>query len=162
MGWRNRRVGIPIIDDTWDSGWSDRFTGFFNRQKIVYSSLEDCGVGILKAFFSFYGRLGIAECGIVLLGAVGLLVLGIVAVTHKIPLIAFPAIVACKWALLAALAKRFHDIGWSGAACLLSFVPVVGLITYFGVLLAEGTRAPNVYGEEQRFFLDTGTDPAPV
>lgn len=72
------------------------------------------------------------------------------------------SIIACKWALLAGLAKRFHDIGWSGAACLLSFVPLVGLITYFSLLLAEGTPGPNKDGDAQRFFLNTGTDPAPV
>ena len=107
---------------------------------------------ILAAFFSFRGRMNIPDYCIVLAGAVILLSLALFAGYMKLTLITIPAIIACKWALLAALAKRFHDIGWSGAACLLTFIPFVGFATYFVLMAVEGTQGPNIYGNERFFF----------
>lgn len=44
--------------------------------------------------------------------------------------------------------KRLHDIGWSGAAVLLFFLPIVNVILGFGLLLFSGTKGPNAYGED--------------
>jgi uncharacterized membrane protein YhaH (DUF805 family) len=56
------------------------------------------------------------------------------------------------WALLAALSKRFHDIGKSGFMCLLVLVPVVGIFTPFALLILQGTEGPNAYGPPVRYF----------
>jgi uncharacterized membrane protein YhaH (DUF805 family) len=54
--------------------------------------------------------------------------------------------------ILKAVMSRFHDIGWSGSAVLLMFVPLVDIVALF--IIAGRTRAekPNRYGEPSIFL----------
>ncbi|MGY3404194.1 DUF805 domain-containing protein [Bradyrhizobium sp. 131] len=110
---------------------------------------------VLQAFFSFRGRINRCEYSFVLVGALVTLAIAFIATASHLKGLTGISIILCKWMLLAALAKRFHDVGWSGWCCLLSFVPMVGIVTYFVLLGIEGTSGPNKYGSVQTFFLNT-------
>jgi uncharacterized membrane protein YhaH (DUF805 family) len=56
------------------------------------------------------------------------------------------------WALLAALAKRFHDIGQPGYMCFLVLIPIVGVFTPFVLLFLRGAERSNTYGPPVRYF----------
>jgi uncharacterized membrane protein YhaH (DUF805 family) len=56
--------------------------------------------------------------------------------------------------ILAAQAKRFHDIDRSGAMCLWTFVPVLGVIFMAIVGCMDGTKGPNRFGEEPQRTMD--------
>jgi uncharacterized membrane protein YhaH (DUF805 family) len=58
----------------------------------------------------------------------------------------FAFIGACKWATLAALAKRLHDVGASGGLCLLGFIPALGTVLFLVMLFVPGTKGGNHYG----------------
>ena len=108
----------------------------------------------LRAFFSFGGRMNRADYIIVL--AIGYLAPSALLVTFEEN---YPGhgnaggfaelalVVFMIWVFFAAMAKRFHDMDWSGASCLLVFVPLVGILTPY-----PGTDHKNQYGPPQRFF----------
>jgi uncharacterized membrane protein YhaH (DUF805 family) len=50
------------------------------------------------------------------------------------------------WVLFASIAKRFHDIGKSGWMALIVFVPLVGQITPFALLVYPGSDQDNEFG----------------
>jgi uncharacterized membrane protein YhaH (DUF805 family) len=111
---------------------------------------------ILKGFFSFSGRMDIAEYGTVILCDIVFLILCILIARTHLPLsdiFAILSFIAVKWSLLAALAKRFRDIEWSGLSCLLVFIPLIGLVIYIIMFFNEGTDGPNMYGPPQRFIF---------
>jgi uncharacterized membrane protein YhaH (DUF805 family) len=57
----------------------------------------------------------------------------------------------CVPALIAhtlAGAQRCRDVGWTGWAVLLSYVPVIGVAVFLVLLFYPGTRGPNRYGPD--------------
>jgi uncharacterized membrane protein YhaH (DUF805 family) len=54
--------------------------------------------------------------------------------------------------ILKAEVSRFHDLGWSGWAMLLTFVPLVGILAISFLFLAPGKKAANKYGEPPIFL----------
>jgi uncharacterized membrane protein YhaH (DUF805 family) len=55
-------------------------------------------------------------------------------------------------AILKALVCRFHDIGWSGWAVLLMFVPLVDIVALLLLLVVPGQKRPNLYGKPPIFL----------
>ncbi len=62
------------------------------------------------------------------------------------------ALIAASVVMLKAQVSRFHDIGWSGWAVLLMFVPLVNLVAFLLLLVAPGQKRPNLYGEPTVFL----------
>jgi len=62
------------------------------------------------------------------------------------------ALIAASVVMLKAQVSRFHDIGWSGWAVLLTFVPLVNLVAFLLLLIAPGQKRPNRYGEPTIFL----------
>jgi uncharacterized membrane protein YhaH (DUF805 family) len=54
--------------------------------------------------------------------------------------------------ILKATVSRFHDIGWSGWAALLMFVPLVDIVALLALLLVPGQKRPNLYGQPPIFL----------
>jgi uncharacterized membrane protein YhaH (DUF805 family) len=54
--------------------------------------------------------------------------------------------------MLKAVVSRFHEIGWSGWAVLLMFVPLVDILALLLLLVVPGQKRPNPYGEPPRFL----------
>lgn len=54
--------------------------------------------------------------------------------------------------ILRAEVSRFHDLGWSGWAVLLAFVPIVNMVVLLFLGLAPGQKAANSYGEPTNFL----------
>jgi uncharacterized membrane protein YhaH (DUF805 family) len=50
--------------------------------------------------------------------------------------------------------RRAHDMGWSGWAALLMFVPLVNFIFALIFLFKKGTMGPNQYGAEPSTAVD--------
>jgi len=63
-----------------------------------------------------------------------------------------PAFIAASVVILKAHVSRFHDMGWSGWAVLLTFVPLVNLAAFLLLLVAPGQKRPNSYGEPTIFL----------
>jgi uncharacterized membrane protein YhaH (DUF805 family) len=61
-------------------------------------------------------------------------------------------LIAAVVVILRAVVSRFHDIGWSGAAMLLVFVPLVGLVALVLAFVVPGQKRPNLYGEPPIFL----------
>jgi uncharacterized membrane protein YhaH (DUF805 family) len=62
------------------------------------------------------------------------------------------ALVAATVLMLKAQMSRFHDIGWSGRALLLMFVPLVNVVAFLLLLVVPGQKQPNQYGEPTIFL----------
>jgi uncharacterized membrane protein YhaH (DUF805 family) len=54
--------------------------------------------------------------------------------------------------ILKAVVSRFHDIGWSGWAALLMFIPLVDIVASLLLLLVPGQKRPNRYGDPPVFL----------
>jgi uncharacterized membrane protein YhaH (DUF805 family) len=54
--------------------------------------------------------------------------------------------------MLRACLSRFHDIGWSGRAVLVMFVPLVNVMAFLFLLVMPGQKLPNPYGEPTIFL----------
>jgi len=54
--------------------------------------------------------------------------------------------------ILRAVVSRFHDIGWSGWAVLLMFIPPVGILVLLFLLIIPGQKQPNAHGEPPIFL----------
>jgi uncharacterized membrane protein YhaH (DUF805 family) len=61
-------------------------------------------------------------------------------------------LIAVAVVLLKAQISRFHDIGWSGRAVLLMFVPLVNVLAFLLLLVMPGQKPPNRYGEPTIFL----------
>ena len=70
--------------------------------------------------------------------------------TH--PLSQALCIIAVAVVILRAAVSRFHDIGWSGWAVLLMFVPLVGVVAFLLLLVVPGQKRPNLHGEPPIFL----------
>jgi uncharacterized membrane protein YhaH (DUF805 family) len=70
--------------------------------------------------------------------------------TH--PLSQALCIIAVAVVILRAAISRFHDIGWSGWAVLLMFVPLVGVVAFLLLLVVPGQKRSNLYGEPPIFL----------
>jgi uncharacterized membrane protein YhaH (DUF805 family) len=70
--------------------------------------------------------------------------------TH--PLSQALCLIVAAMGILKAVVSRFHDIGWSGWAVLLMFVPLVGVVTFLLLLVVPGQKRPNPYGEPPIFL----------
>ncbi len=62
-------------------------------------------------------------------------------------------LIAASLIILRAQVSRFHDIGWSGRAVLLMFVPLINLLTLLLLLFWPGEKRPNEYGDPPLFLL---------
>jgi uncharacterized membrane protein YhaH (DUF805 family) len=62
-------------------------------------------------------------------------------------------------AYIAAIVRRFHDLGNSGWYTLLLFIPLVGFVYGLILLFKKGTEGPNQYGEDPtvRMMIDDMT-----
>jgi uncharacterized membrane protein YhaH (DUF805 family) len=56
---------------------------------------------------------------------------------------------ALIWILLAGMAKRYQDAGFSGWWVLSIFIPILGQFTPMILLFWPGTPGPNRYGPER-------------
>jgi uncharacterized membrane protein YhaH (DUF805 family) len=54
--------------------------------------------------------------------------------------------------ILRAVVSRFHDIGWTGWAVLLMFVPLLGVAAFLLLVIVPGQKLPNLYGEPPTFL----------
>jgi uncharacterized membrane protein YhaH (DUF805 family) len=63
-----------------------------------------------------------------------------------------PLLIAASVMILRAVVSRFHDIGWSGSAVLLMFVPLVGVVAFLPLLVVPGQKRLNLYGEPPIFL----------
>jgi uncharacterized membrane protein YhaH (DUF805 family) len=110
----------------------------------------------LNVLFSFRGRIGRVAYAA---GTVFLLMLAIAFVAALVyvgsgrkeapePFVTLlPFLVLfMTWGKLALAAKRFHDVGNTGWACLLLFLPLVGLIAFIYLLVMPGAENDNQYG----------------
>lgn len=52
---------------------------------------------------------------------------------------------------LTVVARRCHDIGWTGWAALLIFIPFLGTAFWLALFVIPGTRGQNAYGPDSRF-----------
>ena len=112
----------------------------------------------LRLYFGFSGRMNRSEYAIVFASSMFALVAGLVLAVALLRAVSdgsgsiaivfavLALIVTCKWVNLAALAKRLHDVGESGALCLMVFVPVLGLVLFLAMFFIPGTRGANPYG----------------
>jgi uncharacterized membrane protein YhaH (DUF805 family) len=112
-------------------------------------------MNVARTLFTFRGRFGIPEYAVVLGASVVAVVLIIVAGRAVSPFISL-ALVPVAWVMIAALVKRFHDFGWSGAGCFLVVVPFVGLGLFLLVLAVAGDKGENKYGPERVHFATPG------
>jgi uncharacterized membrane protein YhaH (DUF805 family) len=62
------------------------------------------------------------------------------------------ALIAASLVMLKAQASRFHDIGWSGRAVLLMFVPLVNVVALLLLMVVPGQKQPNEYGDQTKFL----------
>jgi uncharacterized membrane protein YhaH (DUF805 family) len=111
-------------------------------------------MGILRACFSFRGRMEISAYWAVLVSGLAVFVIGIIFVmdvTGRPGAVAVPIILG-KWMMLAALAKRWHDCGYPGWLCLLNFVPGVGVASAVIVGFMAGTAGRNKFGEDPKHY----------
>jgi uncharacterized membrane protein YhaH (DUF805 family) len=112
----------------------------------------------LRAFFSFYGRLNRKDYALVLLFGylfpLAVFLYSVETQPHSTGASLFGPVllVLMMWVLFAALSRRFRDIDRTGYACLLIFIPVVGVFTPFVLLFLSGTPGKNQYGPPHRFF----------
>jgi uncharacterized membrane protein YhaH (DUF805 family) len=113
------------------------FRGRFNRIQYI-------GIHFAWFFVAWFGWFVLSAGGMALVRAF----------SHELPnlkgglvvVLAIAWLVACVWVYFATLAKRFHDFDWSGASCLLVFIPVVGLFFVIALMFIGGTVGPNRYG----------------
>jgi uncharacterized membrane protein YhaH (DUF805 family) len=61
-------------------------------------------------------------------------------------------LIAAAVVILKAVVSRFHDIGWSGWAVLLMFVPLVDIVALLLLVVVPGQKRPNLYGEQPIFL----------
>jgi uncharacterized membrane protein YhaH (DUF805 family) len=59
---------------------------------------------------------------------------------------------------LAVAVRRLHDIGKSGWYILVLIIPLVGIIWLLILLVREGDRGANAYGEDPKGFNNIQTD----
>ena len=120
-------------------------------------------MSFLRLCFGFSGRMNRCEYAIMFFGSMIVLIAGIglaTSLVHELDhdsrttlvISLFAFIVACRWTALAALAKRLHDVGASGGLCLLSFVPLLGLLLAVLMLFVGGTDGNNRYGPATYLF----------
>jgi len=57
------------------------------------------------------------------------------------------ALIAATVVMFKAQVSGFHEIGWSGRAVLLLFVPLVNVLAFLFLLVVPGQKRPNPYGE---------------
>jgi uncharacterized membrane protein YhaH (DUF805 family) len=61
-------------------------------------------------------------------------------------------LIAATVVMLKAVVSRFHDIGLSGWAVLLMFVPLVDIVALLLLVVVPGQKAPNIYGKPPTFL----------
>jgi uncharacterized membrane protein YhaH (DUF805 family) len=61
-------------------------------------------------------------------------------------------VLAAAIVILRAEVSRFHDLGWTGWAALLAFVPIVDIFVFLLLLVVPGQKAQNAYGDPPMFF----------
>jgi uncharacterized membrane protein YhaH (DUF805 family) len=61
-------------------------------------------------------------------------------------------LIAASLIMLRAQVSRFHDIGWSGRAVLLMFVPLINLLILLFLLFWPGKTRVNEYGDPPLFL----------
>jgi uncharacterized membrane protein YhaH (DUF805 family) len=107
-------------------------------------------IGRLELLFWFVAS--IIGCGIML---------GIVSAIANIPL--EPGRTRYPWSqalwfvissivILKAMVSRLHDIGKTGLAVLLMFVPLVNLVALLLLMIVPGQKSANAYGEPAGFL----------
>jgi uncharacterized membrane protein YhaH (DUF805 family) len=87
-------------------------------------------------------------------------VLAIVAVVANIPIepgrtphwSQALVLIASSVVMLKSFMSRFHDIGWSGHAVLLMFIPLVNVGVFLLLLFVPGQKRSNRYGEPTIFL----------
>ena len=114
---------------------------------------------ILGAYFSFFGRLNRADYGMILLTGhivpLGFFfyLLNMGPLSDEGTAIELFLVGLIIWVFFAALAKRLHDMGKSGLACLVFLIPIVGQFMPLILLFLSGTEGSNAYGAPQKYFF---------
>ena len=107
-------------------------------------------IGRLELFIWFI--VAIVGCGI-LLAIVALLTNSELHTERtRYPLPQALCLILATVVILRSVVSRFHDIGWSGWAVLLMFIPPVGFLILLFLLIMPGQKQPNVYGEPPIFL----------
>ena len=73
-------------------------------------------------------------------------------------------LIAVSIVMLKAVLSRLHDIGWSGRALVLMFVPLVNVVALLFLLVVPGQKGANPYGKPTVFLQrlrKIGTDQVP-
>lgn len=72
--------------------------------------------------------------------------------SYPYPLLQAIFLIAASIVALKAVLSRFHDIGWSGRALIIMFVPLVNVLALLFLLVAPGQKSANSYGEPSIFL----------
>jgi len=114
---------------------------------------------ILGAYLSFFGRLNRADYAMILLTGhivpLGFFfyLLNMGPLTDEGTAIELFLVGLIIWVFFAALAKRLHDMGKPGVACLAFLIPIVGQFMPLILLFLSGTEGSNAYGAPQKYFF---------
>ncbi len=119
---------------------------------------------ILRAFFSFYGRMNRGDYLVVLGTSIAALIFVIVAArVARVPgldLVMLLIIILSKWAMLAGTAKRFRDLDWSGWTAIFIMMPLVGFVILIILIAKPGIEGSNRFGPEMSHFFKAKGDPS--
>lgn len=103
----------------------------------------------MKNFVNFNGRLGRRDFAIFYLMNLGISVS--LAMTEIFTEIGYPLLsifsLATLLPVMAASARRLHDIDRKAWWVIVSFIPVVGMALVAWILLAKGSPGPNRFGD---------------
>jgi uncharacterized membrane protein YhaH (DUF805 family) len=129
----------------------------------VLATVESSTVGLLKAPFTFDGRIprsafwfyslfGLVWVSPLLLFTESLFknFFDVDPIEVKTVFIAlyFCSITIVGFIVLAAHAKRWHDVGGPAWLALLGFIPIVNFFIFWFLGLAKGIKGPNIYGKD--------------
>jgi uncharacterized membrane protein YhaH (DUF805 family) len=104
----------------------------------------------MSDIFSFEGRIRRTQHGLTfLVMAFASVIFNLVLETEDETILLFLVFyLITTVAYLAAIVRRFHDLGNSGWYTLLLFIPLVGFVYGLILLFKKGTEGPNQYGED--------------
>ena len=116
------------------------------------ASLVECYVQGWRRGLVFRGRAGRKECFTFLFANTGMLVAGLLAVStvwwnELFAWLLVLFFLAIQVPHRAVIVRRLHDIGRVGWWVLFGLVPILGGVALLGLLLQDGERGPNRWGE---------------
>ena len=121
-------MGQPVFSDLF------AFSGRRNRQSFILFQIAIVGIWLVVHTFILDTIVGIAM---------------FVGLTPSIIIILLVGggMLTSFWNLVVT-AQRFRDMGWTGWAALLIFIPIVNLVCLIALIFVPGTRGANKYGPD--------------